>query len=74
MIYTSRKRTNLPRIFYLWKMILKKFLRYLLFWKKDEEVPNPTFNLKVMHGINKISILIFLIALVIMFIKFVILQ
>jgi hypothetical protein len=55
-------------------MILKKFLRYLLFWKKDEEVPNPTFNLKVMHGINKISILIFLIALVIMFIKFVILQ
>ncbi|MFQ3215353.1 MAG: hypothetical protein ACI9XJ_002557 [Marivirga sp.] len=36
-----------------------------LFYKKDPNAPTNT-NLKLMHGINKISILLFLIALVIM--------
>ncbi|WKK79865.2 DUF6728 family protein [Marivirga arenosa] len=36
-----------------------------LFGKKDPDAPN-NFNLKMMHGINKISIVMFLIALIIM--------
>jgi len=36
-----------------------------LFGKKDPNAPS-NFNLKMMHGINKISILLFLIALIIM--------
>jgi hypothetical protein len=36
-----------------------------LFYKKDPNAPTNT-NLKLMHGINKISILLFLVALVIM--------
>jgi hypothetical protein len=51
--------------------MLKKFLSYLTFWKKDESSHSANFNLKVMHGINKISILIFLIAVIIIFIKYV---
>ncbi|MHB1277158.1 MAG: DUF6728 family protein [Bacteroidia bacterium] len=43
-------------------MIFKKFLSYLLFWKKQ---PDPTEEeqssyLKMMHGINKLSILLFI--------------
>lgn len=43
-------------------MILKKFLSYLMFWKKQ---PNPggepqSSYLKMMHGINKISIIMFI--------------
>ena len=36
-----------------------------LFWKKDPNAPK-NFNLKMMHGINKISIVMFLIAVIIM--------
>jgi len=40
------------------------------FRKKDPNRPS-NFNLKVMHGINKISIIMFLIALTIMIIRFI---
>ncbi|WKV12011.1 DUF6728 family protein [Marivirga harenae] len=36
-----------------------------LFGKKDPNAPS-NFNLKMMHGINKISILLFLIAVIVM--------
>lgn len=36
-----------------------------LFGKKDPNAPS-SFNLKMMHGINKISIVIFLIAVIVM--------
>ena len=40
------------------------------FRKKDPNRPS-NFNLKVMHGINKISIIMFLIALMVMIIRFI---
>lgn len=50
--------------------MIKKFLGYLLFWKKNEEADIPsTFNLKIMHGINRISILMFLVAVIVMIIR-----
>lgn len=47
--------------------ILKQFGQYLLF-KKNKEMPNSTF-VKFMHGINRISIFVFLICLIILAIK-----
>ncbi|HEY9116399.1 MAG TPA: DUF6728 family protein [Roseivirga sp.] len=40
------------------------------FRKKDPNRPS-SFNLKVMHGINKISIIMFLIALTVMIVRFI---
>ncbi|WP_420387370.1 DUF6728 family protein [Roseivirga sp.] len=40
------------------------------FRKKDPNRPS-NFNLKVMHGINKISIIMFLIALTVMIVRFI---
>ena len=40
------------------------------FRKKDPNRPK-NFNLKVMHGINKISILMFLIALTVMIVRYI---
>lgn len=40
-----------------------------LFGKKDPNAPS-NFNLKMMHGINKISILIFLMAVIVMITRF----
>ena len=51
-------------------MILKKLWAYLSFDKKTNH-SGGNFNLKMMHGINRISIFVFLIALVIMFFKIV---
>ncbi|MFA6262230.1 MAG: DUF6728 family protein [Bacteroidia bacterium] len=53
-------------------MIIQKFISYLMFWKKDKTDNGTSFNLKMMHRINKISILMFIIALLIMLYKFVI--
>ncbi len=46
-------------------MLLKKFLHYLnpANWFKKSE---GDFNLRMMHGVNKISILIFLVCLCVM--------
>ncbi|MEL6628006.1 MAG: DUF6728 family protein [Bacteroidota bacterium] len=48
--------------------VLKKIIGYITFKKRDPNDPH-SFNLKMMHGINKISILMFLVALVVMIIK-----
>ena len=40
------------------------------FRKKDPNRP-ASFNLKVMHGINKVSIIMFLIALTVMIVRFI---
>ncbi|WP_191906899.1 DUF6728 family protein [Adhaeribacter soli] len=39
------------------------------FFRKPDPNRKPTFNLRVMHGINKISILIFLVCLIVMAIR-----
>ncbi|MEC8693332.1 MAG: DUF6728 family protein [Bacteroidota bacterium] len=49
-------------------MIWRKILDYLMFRKSSGAEPN--LNLKVMHGINKISIFMFLFAILVMFIRF----
>jgi hypothetical protein len=48
-------------------MILKKFLSYLTFRK--QEGPKSSY-LKMMHGINRISILMFLVAVIVMLVRF----
>lgn len=53
-------------------MIFKKLLSYLLFWKKQEtsDGKKPSVYLRMMHGINKISILMFLIAIIVMLVRY----
>jgi len=53
---------------YIMKSIWQQILRYLYIGKKDETAPNNT-NVKLMHGMNRISILVFLLALIIFAIK-----
>jgi hypothetical protein len=48
--------------------ILKQVAEYLYLRKKDPNAPKSTF-VKYMHGINRISILLFLVALIILAIK-----
>ncbi|RMG68498.1 MAG: hypothetical protein D6722_11690 [Bacteroidetes bacterium] len=48
--------------------VWKKILGYLTFRKPDPDAPT-NFNLRVMHGINKISLFMFLIALVLLIVK-----
>lgn len=52
-------------------MIIKKFISYLTFWKKTDMSDSTSINLRMMHGINKISIIMFLIALVVMIVRLV---
>jgi hypothetical protein len=48
--------------------ILKQVAEYLYLKKKDPNAPNTSF-LKYMHGINRISIFLFIVALVILAVK-----
>ncbi|MFM7764158.1 MAG: DUF6728 family protein [Sphingomonadales bacterium] len=48
-------------------MIIKKFLSYLTFRKQDG--PKSSY-LSMMHGINRISIIMFLIAVIVMLVRF----
>ena len=50
--------------------MIKKIATYLSFWKKEEADPTTSFNLKVMHKINKISIFMFLAAIIFIVIKY----
>jgi hypothetical protein len=50
-------------------MIFKKIASYLMF-KKQGNGEKQNLNLRVMHGINRISILMFLMAIIVMFVKF----
>jgi len=40
------------------------------FFRKPDPNRKSTFNLKVMHGINKVSMLIFLVCLIVMAVRF----
>ncbi|MDP1727510.1 MAG: hypothetical protein Q8M15_12055 [Bacteroidota bacterium] len=51
--------------------MLNKFISYLKFWKKAPADSSSSFNLKVMHGINRISILLFLFALMVIIFRLV---
>lgn len=51
--------------------IRKQLAEYLYIRKKDPDAPQNT-NMKLMHGMNRISIIIFLIAVIIMLVRFVI--
>lgn len=48
--------------------VWKKIIGYITFRKPKPDDPT-SFNLKVMHGINKISIFMFLICLIILMVK-----
>ena len=48
-------------------MIWQKFLSYLNVFSRENRTRN--VNLKMMHGVNRISILIFLVAVIIMIIR-----
>jgi hypothetical protein len=52
--------------------MVEKFLSYLLFWKKSKTT-GLSFNLRMMHSINRISILMFALALVFMAVKYLLL-
>ncbi|HYG15527.1 MAG TPA: DUF6728 family protein [Bacteroidia bacterium] len=49
----------------------RKFLSYITFWKKGQNKTD-SFNLRVMHGINRISILMFLVAMIILIFRYII--
>ena len=51
--------------------ILKQMAEYLYLRKKDPNAPNTQW-MRYMHGINRLSILLFLLALVIIFLKLVV--
>lgn len=51
--------------------VLKQIAEYLYIRKRDPKEPRTQW-MKYMHGINRISILMFLLALVIMFFKLVV--
>ena len=48
--------------------ILRQVAEYLYIKKRDPNVPRTTF-VKYMHGINRISILLFIVAMIILAIK-----
>lgn len=48
--------------------VWKKLVGYITFKKRDPNDPN-SFNLRMMHGINKVSIIMFLIGVIILIIK-----
>lgn len=50
-------------------LVLKKIWSYITFWKKSEKESN--LNLRVMHGINRISILMFIIILFVMLFRYI---
>ena len=49
--------------------ILRQIAEYIYIKKRDPNAPNTQW-MKYMHGINRISIFMFLVALIIMLIKF----
>jgi hypothetical protein len=48
--------------------IWKQIATYLYLRKKDQETPNTTW-IKYMHGINRLSILLFLFALIVIIVR-----
>jgi len=60
--HTKREKNTLKDYFSLGEV-----LGY--FFRKKDSNNKPNFNLRMMHGINKISILMFLVAIVVIVIK-----
>lgn len=52
-------------------MIFKKIMSYLTFKKQVDNGQKLSFNLRAMHGMNRISILIFFVAIIVMIIRIV---
>ncbi|MFY7653251.1 MAG: DUF6728 family protein [Chitinophagaceae bacterium] len=52
--------------------ILKQLAEYLYIKKRDENQPRTQWT-KYMHGMNRISVIMFLIALIVIFVKLVVL-
>jgi len=52
-------------------MIFKKIMSYLTFQKQVDNGQKASFNLRAMHGMNRISILIFFVAIIVMIIRIV---
>ena len=50
------------------KKIWEQIQRYLFLKKKDPDAPHSTY-LKLMHGMNRISILLFLICVIILLVR-----
>ena len=50
------------------KKIWDQILRYLFFKKRDPNAPQTTY-VKMMHGMNRISILLFLVCIIILLIR-----
>lgn len=48
----------------------KKIISYLTFWKTDEADKSASFNMKVMHKINKLSIFMFLLAVIFLIVRY----
>ena len=46
--------------------ILKQLAKYLYIGKKDKNEPKPGLYLKMMHGMNRLSIIIFLLAMLLL--------
>jgi hypothetical protein len=49
--------------------VLKKIFGYVNVFKKPDPNAPSSFNLKVMHGINRISILMFLVCVIILIVR-----
>ena len=47
----------------------QKIWSYISFQKQNDDGSEPNFNLKAMHTINKISIFMFIIALIVLLVK-----
>jgi len=53
-------------------MIWRKIWGYIAFWRKGEKTDN--FNLRMMHGINRISLLMFLVCIIVIIFRYFILR
>jgi len=51
--------------------MIKKFISYIAFWQKPNPDEQSSTYLKMMHGINRISILMFIVAVIVMIIRYV---
>jgi len=61
MLHLSKFFTFIVQSIYMWQQIL----RYLYLRKRDENAPR-NLNVALMHGMNRISIIVFLLGLIVM--------
>jgi hypothetical protein len=50
--------------------MLNKFITYIAFWRKPATDEPSSIYLKMMHGINRIAILMFIVAVIVMIIRY----